>query len=177
MAEVRDRVRALFRALLEDDRTAERLEKCTYNVVLETAQREHVPRYWDSARFRRMYGNKARSLLFNLKNPETPHLRADILAARDLPDREAIAPLRRLVRMTHQEMHPELWAPVYAELHRKAMRGKPMLLPKDHVGLFRCGRCKSMRTLYNLLQTRSADEPSTAFIVCDDCGNRWRKQA
>lgn len=41
-------------------------------------------------------------------------------------------------------------------------------------GLFKCGKCKSYKTEYNERQTRSADEPTTKFCYCHNCGNRWR---
>ena len=41
-------------------------------------------------------------------------------------------------------------------------------------GLFTCGKCKSKRTTYYQLQTRSADEPMTTFVTCKDCSKRWK---
>ena len=45
---------------------------------------------------------------------------------------------------------------------------------EDYKGLFRCGRCKSYKTTYYQMQTRSADEPMTVFITCHACDNRWK---
>mmetsp|Transcript_24819 Transcript_24819/g.27624 ORF Transcript_24819/g.27624 Transcript_24819/m.27624 type:complete len:271 (-) Transcript_24819:30-842(-) len=42
-------------------------------------------------------------------------------------------------------------------------------------GFFTCGKCKSTKTSYYQLQTRSADEPMTTFITCANCKNRWRQ--
>ncbi len=39
---------------------------------------------------------------------------------------------------------------------------------------FKCKRCKSRKTTYYEMQTRSADEPMTIFITCLTCGNRWK---
>lgn len=41
-------------------------------------------------------------------------------------------------------------------------------------GLFKCGKCKSYKTEYSERQTRSADEPTTKFCYCHNCGHRWR---
>ena len=41
-------------------------------------------------------------------------------------------------------------------------------------GLFTCGRCKSSKTSNTQKQTRSADEPMTVFVVCHNCGKRWK---
>ncbi|OQR93996.1 transcription elongation factor [Thraustotheca clavata] len=44
----------------------------------------------------------------------------------------------------------------------------------DARGLFTCGRCKSTNTSNTQKQTRSADEPMTVFVLCHDCGKRWK---
>jgi hypothetical protein len=36
---------------------------------------------------------------------------------------------------------------------------------EDYVGQFKCGKCKSVKTTYYQLQTRSADEPMVSFII------------
>ena len=41
-------------------------------------------------------------------------------------------------------------------------------------GMFRCGKCKSLKTTYTELQTRSADEPTSIFATCLSCGNKWK---
>jgi transcription elongation factor S-II len=40
--------------------------------------------------------------------------------------------------------------------------------------LFTCSRCKSIKTTSTQKQTRSADEPMTVFVLCLNCGKRWR---
>ena len=40
--------------------------------------------------------------------------------------------------------------------------------------LFTCGRCKSTKTTSTQKQTRSADEPMTVFVLCMNCGKRWK---
>jgi DNA-directed RNA polymerase subunit M/transcription elongation factor TFIIS len=41
-------------------------------------------------------------------------------------------------------------------------------------GLFKCGKCRSMKTSYYQMQTRSADEPMTVFVSCLNCGKNWK---
>jgi transcription elongation factor S-II len=36
----------------------------------------------------------------------------------------------------------------------------------------KCGKCGKRNCTYNQLQTRSADEPMTTFVMCNECGNR-----
>ena len=37
----------------------------------------------------------------------------------------------------------------------------------------KCGKCGKRNCTYNQLQTRSADEPMTTFVMCNECGNRY----
>lgn len=47
--------------------------------------------------------------------------------------------------------------------------------PDENVqGMFRCGKCKTYKTSYYQMQTRSADEPMTTFVTCHNCNNRWK---
>jgi len=41
-------------------------------------------------------------------------------------------------------------------------------------GILQCGKCKSKKTEYIELQTRSGDESLTKFCYCWNCGHRWR---
>ncbi len=44
---------------------------------------------------------------------------------------------------------------------------------KEYEGILTCPKCKSKKTSYYQMQTRSADEPATNFCSCL-CGHRWR---
>ena len=41
-------------------------------------------------------------------------------------------------------------------------------------GILKCPRCKSMKTEYVEVQTRSADEPTTKKCTCNNCDYRWK---
>ena len=45
---------------------------------------------------------------------------------------------------------------------------------EDYEGMFKCGKCKSTKTRYYQLQTRSADEPMTTYVTCIGCGSHWK---
>ncbi|ORY35699.1 hypothetical protein BCR39DRAFT_452432, partial [Naematelia encephala] len=38
-----------------------------------------------------------------------------------------------------------------------------------------CDSCGASKAYYRQLQIRSADEPSTTFYKCVDCGFQWRE--
>ena len=45
---------------------------------------------------------------------------------------------------------------------------------KTEDGILKCPRCKSMKTEYTEVQTRSADEPTTKKCSCNNCDYRWK---
>jgi DNA-directed RNA polymerase subunit M/transcription elongation factor TFIIS len=47
-------------------------------------------------------------------------------------------------------------------------------MDEDYVGQFKCGKCKSVKTTYYQMQTRSADEPMTTYVTCMSCGSKWK---
>jgi len=44
----------------------------------------------------------------------------------------------------------------------------------EAAGILICSKCKSRKTDFYERQTRSADEPTTKFANCFDCGHRWK---
>ena len=40
---------------------------------------------------------------------------------------------------------------------------------------FTCGKCKSNMIFSEQKQTRSADEPMTTFLTCQECNNKWKQ--
>ena len=43
-----------------------------------------------------------------------------------------------------------------------------------NTSLLKCMKCRKSNCTYNQAQTRSADEPMTTFVYCNNCGNRWK---
>ena len=46
---------------------------------------------------------------------------------------------------------------------------------KEYTDQFKCRKCNQRKCTYYMLQTRSADEPMTAFITCINCKNKWKE--
>jgi DNA-directed RNA polymerase subunit M/transcription elongation factor TFIIS len=49
-----------------------------------------------------------------------------------------------------------------------------MKMDEKYEGMFKCGKCKSKKTTYYQMQTRSADEPMTTYVTCMDCDAKWK---
>jgi transcription elongation factor S-II len=74
-----------------------------------------------------------------------------------------------LAFMTHQEMNPDRWR-ILIDQKMKRDANKFTDNIRASTDMFTCKKCKSKRTTYYELQTRSADEPATIFVTCLDCG-------
>jgi len=113
------------------------------------------------------YKNQIRSRVFNLKDKKNPELRMNVLMGIILPDRIAV--------MTPEEMASDEMKNL-RNAHAKEGIDAAQLAIKEgtKTDLLKCGKCKKNNCTYNQLQTRSADEPMTTFVMCNECGHRWK---
>ncbi|XP_073987333.1 RNA polymerase II elongation factor [Rhodnius prolixus] len=113
------------------------------------------------------YKNRVRSRVSNLKDTKNPQLRTNFLCGALTANKLAV--------MTAEEM---------ASDEMKALRNKFVKESIDDAqlatvqgtktDLLKCAKCKKRNCTYNQVQTRSADEPMTTFVMCNECGNRWK---
>ena len=141
---------------------AEAIEQTIYNWTIDKARESRLSLNWEEPLLRRLYIRKLRSLRFNLHNPHNPNLLDDVLRRK--------CSVTDLVQMTPYQLFPQRWeAALFATRHEHGV-------PHDQVpdSMFQCHVCKSWKTTYTQLQTRSADEPMTTFHLCTKCGKRWK---
>ncbi|XP_048882092.1 transcription elongation factor A protein 3 isoform X8 [Brienomyrus brachyistius] len=113
------------------------------------------------------YKNRVRSRISNLKDPKNPDLRKNVLAG-------AIE-LSRIASMTAEEMASDELKQLRNTMTQEAIREHQMAKTGGTTtDLLQCGKCKKKNCTYNQVQTRSADEPMTTFVLCNECGNRWK---
>ncbi|XP_056365265.1 transcription elongation factor A protein 3 isoform X2 [Oenanthe melanoleuca] len=113
------------------------------------------------------YRNRVRSRISNLKDPKNPSLRRNVLCG-------AIEP-GLIARMTAEEMASDELKRLRSAMTQEAIREHQMAKTGGTVtDLFQCSKCKKKNCTYNQVQTRSADEPMTTFVLCNECGNRWK---
>ncbi|KAM6239945.1 transcription elongation factor A protein 3 isoform 2-T2 [Porphyrio hochstetteri] len=113
------------------------------------------------------YRNRVRSRISNLKDPKNPGLRRNVLCGATPPG--------LIARMTAEEMASDELKELRNAMTQEAIREHQMAKTGGTVtDLFQCGKCKKKNCTYNQVQTRSADEPMTTFVLCNECGNRWK---
>ncbi|XP_072412857.1 transcription elongation factor A protein 2-like isoform X4 [Chiloscyllium punctatum] len=113
------------------------------------------------------YKNRVRSRIANLKDTKNPNLRKNVLCGNITPE--------QIARMTAEEMASDELREIRKALTNEAIRERQMAKTGGtETALFTCGRCKQKNCTYTQVQTRSADEPMTTFVFCNECGNRWK---
>ncbi|KAK7926263.1 hypothetical protein WMY93_008573 [Mugilogobius chulae] len=113
------------------------------------------------------YKNRVRSRISNLKDPKNPGLRKNVLAGN--------IDLSRIASMSAEEMASDELKQLRNVLTQEAIREHQMAKTGGTTtDLLQCGKCKKKNCTYNQVQTRSADEPMTTFVLCNECGNRWK---
>uniref|UniRef100_A0A8C9BM53 Transcription elongation factor n=1 Tax=Phocoena sinus TaxID=42100 RepID=A0A8C9BM53_PHOSS len=112
------------------------------------------------------YKNRIRSRISNLKDAKNPNLRKNVLCGNIPPDLFARMTAEEMASDELKEMRKNLTKESIRE-HQMAKTGGPQM------DLFTCGKCKKYCT-YTQVQMQSVDEPMTTFVVCNECGNRWK---
>ncbi|XP_030377564.1 transcription elongation factor S-II [Scaptodrosophila lebanonensis] len=113
------------------------------------------------------YKNRIRSRVANLKDPKNPTLRGNFMCG-------AVTAMQ-LAKMTPEEMASDEMKKLREKFVKEAINDAQLATVQGtKTDLLKCGKCKKRNCTYNQLQTRSADEPMTTFVMCNECGNRWK---
>lgn len=179
---------AKFRASMRDsfanrfqmgDKSATNLEIGIYNYAIRESNKERIVKKWENKNFAHLYMDRMRSLWMNLSKECKE---GDGKEGKDgKEDKDAdllhmwktgeISPEQMSI-MTHQEMNPARWKQLIEKKMKRDTQSDEVRASTD---MFTCKKCKSKKCSYYELQTRSADEPSTIFITCLDCGKNWKQ--
>lgn len=164
MSHRRDYVRTKLCSIFPNIVTCTNIEKGILNATIKTCRDKNEELNWKNKEFVKLYSQNARRVLANLTY--TPN-------SQDVIDKinEGIIKPENLGKLSHQELNPEFWTKLKAEIMSKYINTKP---EQEHDGFFKCGKCKTWKTTYTQAQTRSADEPMTTFVTCLNCNNVWK---
>jgi len=159
----RKSIHQLLTNKLNHEKNALNLEKGIFNYAIKEADQRKIVKKWDNKYFVLLYQDHLKSVLINL-NDKWIHA---INSGEILPHKFAF--------MTHQEYDYDRWGKMI-DLKSKRDKNKFENTMSASTDTFTCRKCKGKKCSYISMQTRSADEPSTIFVTCLDCGNRWKTQ-
>lgn len=187
--------------------TVRNAEKSIYNWSVQQTRGQGDVASWENRLFRWRYKHKVIHLLEELGR--SPVVEAGLEVADDRVNLR----LKIVPQLVHRVQQKELdvkglakcppdllWPDGPYACDMLKLREKDMAMEsakakeEDYSGLFKCGKCKSVKTTYYQMQTRSADEPmvrtsllillfnrlvlihslQTTYVTCKGCGNRWK---
>ncbi|KAL4655449.1 transcription elongation factor A protein 2-like [Arapaima gigas] len=160
---VRTKCRELLLAALQTD-GPELLEGQT-NVLLDSSPASRIYQEFKSTDTK--YKNRLRSRVSNLKDQKNPDLRRNVLCGNIAPECIATMTAEDMASAELKEMRKALTKESIREHQLSKVGG-------TETDMFICGKCKGKNCTYTQVQTRSADEPMTTFVLCNECGNRWK---
>lgn len=164
----RSHVLEYLKDIVHEDNIASDIEKGIYNWCITNSRTYDTLKSWNDKSFVNLYVNKARSVLNNLDS--SSYVGNTRLLRRVLD--EEFKP-HELAFMDVTNIFPEMWK----DLLDSRMKQEENFFNSKQVAkttMFKCGKCKKRECSYYELQVRSADESSTIFVSCLNCGNRWR---
>lgn len=139
------------------------IEKSIYNKVVRDSENPS----WEDQNFRMHYKHKILGILRLLKNPKC-NLKKRLL--------EGEVTSKEIGSMDPAKLFPG--GPYDLMKNELIIKENKKILASDTTkiadGMFTCGKCKSKKTHYYQMQTRSADEPMTTFVSCLNCSNKWK---
>lgn len=155
-------IKGKLNLILQNEKHSSNLEKGIFNYALKEASSRKVVKKWDNQYFVQIYIDRLRSIYLNLKNPEIlQQIQSESIQA------------HTVAFMTHQEMRPDKWKELIEEKAKRDVN-KFETNVEASTDTFTCRKCKQNKCTYYQMQTRSADEPSTTFVQCLNCGCRWK---
>jgi DNA-directed RNA polymerase subunit M/transcription elongation factor TFIIS len=90
--------------------------------------------------------------------------------------------IQNLVNLSRRELDYVGYYEIIQRVHETYMRTRTHNLmgeeyakmARERQGVFPCSRCKSTKTNYVQVQTRSADEGMTVMVKCENCDHSWK---
>ncbi len=166
--EIRLWVRNKLNTVVKNKPISKKIEVGIYNFTINQADNYGIAKLWSNNKFKKLYVNKTMSVYVNLQS--NSYIKNNRLLQR-LKEKE-FKP-EDLAFMDAQTTFPENWKKLIDEKYK---RDKILYEVRKEAAtdIYKCGRCHKRECTYYELQTRSADEPTTIFVTCLNCGKRWK---
>jgi DNA-directed RNA polymerase subunit M/transcription elongation factor TFIIS len=139
-----------------------------YNATIDMANKYDFTKLWSDRNFVRNYITKALQVLSYLHSDSyvsNVHLKRRI--------RDGDIKPHQIASMRPEELFPDRW---HEMVDLKVKRNDSLINSKQvaRTDQFKCFKCKKNECTFYEMQIRSADEPSSIFVTCLNCGNKWR---
>ena len=150
-----------FPTMIEKD--INNIEKGVYNYTILLAEKKCIYKHWVNSQFTNIYVYKSMDIYSNLKrNSELiQKVNSKELSAYEIPFK------------TPYELDPKKWKDTL-EAYKKIEKNLFEKRKDNVINIYKCGKCKKNECTFYQLQTRSADEATTTFITCVNCGHKWK---
>jgi transcription elongation factor S-II len=145
------------------------LENVILHITFQECGKKEVMKHFENPLFENLYQMVARRMIGNL-------MPSSYVQNKDLLQKLLNGNLdfEHLRSMGVMDLAPNLYEDMR---NRQILREQSQLEGNKALATnrFQCNRCHKRECTYYELQTRSADEPTTIFVNCLNCGKRWRQ--
>lgn len=139
------------------------IEKGVYNWSIYLADEKCIFKHWDNRSFSNIYLGKAMDIYANLNRKKEIRNKIKSLDIRAY----------NLAFLKPHEIDDTYWRDTidkYTKIEKNMFEKR-----KDNVvHIYKCGKCKKNECTFYQLQTRGADEATTTFVECVNCGHKWK---
>jgi len=181
---LRANVRSMFQPFFTDKVHPSNIEKSIQNCTFRHFKESGQVASWENRIFVSTYKCFAVGLLRSFRNTTKFHMGLNVVGDRVELQYENDLAYRYRAGLIHKDIMknpPDLIEPdghyaiaMMKKRKKEAAMEQSKVKDDDYEGQFKCGKCKSKKTDYYQMQTRSADEPMTTYVTCKACGNRWK---
>jgi transcription elongation factor S-II len=157
-----------FYNLVLEEKLACNIERGIFNHALSLYKttKFNGDKVWNE-NFKNMYIDKAVSLYMNI-DPASKIGNTTLLGKLT----SGKTSVKELFRMNFMELFPEKYIDYKIEID--TVNDLKMQLDVPNTGFYKCGKCKSAKTTYYMMQTASGDESTAVFVSCHNCGKKWK---
>ena len=160
----------IFSKLIKNVDLVRNIELSIYNFSIDKSNQNNVYPSWNNLLFKSIYFNKSKGLYLNLD-------KSSYIKNNDFIKKvnSKSFDVSRIAYLKPIDIKPENWMCIIEEDKRKEeiikaceneAATKRFVCPNK--------KCRARKSVYNEVQTRSADEPMTLFITCLVCGRNWK---
>jgi len=181
---LRAHVRGMFQPFFTEKVHPSNIEKSIQNCAFRHFKESGQVASWENRTFVSFYKCLAVGMLRSFRHTKGFHVDLKVVGDKVELQYENQLAYRYRAGVIHKDIMknpPDLIEPEgrYAAMmlkkkNKEAAMEQNKSKDEDYDGQFMCGKCKSKKTDYYQMQTRSADEPMTTYVTCKNCGNRWK---